>query len=80
MPPWYLPLTRRRPNGIPSTVTGAQYNLSRIRELNAGAESIRTRRDEGIEFVFSLSPPALLPLRLSHHEIYSATLYGSVVR
>lgn len=24
VPPWYLPLTRRRPNGIPSTVTGAQ--------------------------------------------------------
>ena len=51
--PWYLPLTRRRPNGILSTVTGAQYNLSRYTSLtpepNVSTGIYMVRR--GIRFV-----------------------------
>jgi len=74
VPSWYLPLTRRRPNGIPSTVTGAQYNLSPAYELNAGAERIYsgTAAGESDSSFFFLRPP--------HLEIYSAMLYRLVVR
>lgn len=74
----YLPLTRR-PNGIPSTVTGAQYQ----RPLCARTYNTKSGR----RIIYSISPlsffflsffPSFLYLR--PRNLFDYSLYGSVVR
>lgn len=70
----YLPLTRH-PNGIPSTVTGAQYQRPYVRVLIK-----RSRR-----IIYSVFPVFFLSffpsfLYLRPRNLFDYSLYGSVVR